>query len=472
MCRRNKRRINSNCNRNPSSDGRLTSLFLALTVIICYYLSLTMTMVDAFIIITTIPRKIVATKAQRQSQQWVATTLSTSLTLSSSLHDDDDDNEYFFTAPDFTAEETIDHSKTISTIDTKDTNNDLNIASREQSELESMTVNDKEHEHQEPQRGEEEGQTTMTTSTTTTNIDTERTKTATTTSPCSPSTLSTTEVTAPSSSVSSIPNSMSMDVDGNGTGGLMKRSHTGGGTGTDATLMVTSMKTLAFPIDSGKDGMEADDTKRRTRTTQTTNTASEGTDKVTGMRLVRYTSSNSNLPTSKAKLLAASSAAMITTTTKKLVLAPAGTTGTGTTGGSGGGSAMITKVNNANNGIVTNSNSRLIRYNGPDLDDTTDYDGMEKVSTRNQRQREIQLSESNLVMYNPTTNPDNKNNNDDQNNNNNNEKQQKQKHRPTLTKDIRYSIQYIEKTDFTMARKTGLAVNKPISLWIERDKFL
>jgi len=524
MCKRNRRRMNSSnscCNRNPSTriDGRFTSFFLASTVILCYSLSLTMTMtmtrVDAFIPIPTIPRTTTAiTKDLMQSRHWDATVtaVSTSLSLSLSSSLNDDDHEYFFTAPDLTAEETIDHTKTKAktTTHTTDTKIDLaTIASREQNELESMIVNDKEHiQQQEPQREEEEGGQTVTTvmattTTSMTNSDTAPITTAT-------KVAATTTTTAPSSVSNSIPNSMSisMDVDGNGTGGLMKRSHTGGGTGTDATLMVTSMKTLAFPIDSGKDGMEANDTKRRTRTTetttQTTNTASDGTGTGTGMRLVRYTSnnsnSNSNVPSSKSKSLVASAATMskTTTTTKKLVLAPAGTTtrrgttGTGThhgtTGGGGGGSAIITKAKDKNtvtNGIVTNSNSRLVRYNGPDLDDTTDYDGMETVSTRNQRQQEIQLSDSKLVMYNPTTPPpdnnyDKSNNNIDPTNNNNkkkknDEKQQKQKqkhHRPTLTQDIKYSIQYIEKTDFTMARKTGLAVNKPISLWIERDTFL
>jgi len=523
--KRNRRSMNSSnscCNRNPSArfDGRFTSFFLASTVILCYSLSLTMTMtmtrVDAFIPIPTIPRTTTAiTKDLMQSRHWDATVtaVSTSLSLSSSLNDDD--HEYFFTAPDLTAEETIDHTKTKTkkTTHTTDTKIDLaTIASREQNELESMIVNDKEHtQQQEPQREEEEGGQTVTTAmatTSTRNVDAVPITTVT-------KAAATTTTPAPSSVSNSIPNSMSisMDVDGNGTGGLMKRSHTGGGTGTDATLMVTSMKTLAFPIDSGKDGMEANDTKRRTRTrttettTQTTNTASDGTGTGTGMRLVRYTSnnsnSNSNGPSSKSISLVASAATMPkTTTTKKLVLAPAGTTtrrgttGTGThhgtTGGGGSGSAIVTKAkgkNTVTNGIVTNSNSRLVRYNGPDLDDTTDYDGMETVSTRNQRQQEIQLSDSKLVMYNPTTptTPDNKynksNNNIDPTNNNNDnnnkkkkyEKQQKQKqkhHRPTLTQDIKYSIQYIEKTDFTMARKTGLAVNKPISLWIERDTFL
>jgi hypothetical protein len=35
-----------------------------------------------------------------------------------------------------------------------------------------------------------------------------------------------------------------------------------------------------------------------------------------------------------------------------------------------------------------------------------------------------------------------------------------------------YYIQYRAPTDSTMARKTGLQVNTPISLWVERDKFL
>ena len=35
-----------------------------------------------------------------------------------------------------------------------------------------------------------------------------------------------------------------------------------------------------------------------------------------------------------------------------------------------------------------------------------------------------------------------------------------------------YYIQYRPPTDSTMARKTGLQANTPISLWAERDKFL
>jgi hypothetical protein len=35
-----------------------------------------------------------------------------------------------------------------------------------------------------------------------------------------------------------------------------------------------------------------------------------------------------------------------------------------------------------------------------------------------------------------------------------------------------YYVQYRPPTDATMARKTGLQVNTPITLWEERDKFL
>jgi len=163
------------------------------------------------------------------------------------------------------------------------------------------------------------------------------------------------------------------------------------------------------------------------------------------------------------------------------VLAPAGTTTSGSSA-----SRTYTKDKNTitNNGIVTNRNSQwLVRYNGPDLEqNTTDYDGMETVATRQQRQQARHVSESKLVMYTPPPTPPTPDNNTNHNNDptnhhkkqkqNQQEQQQQQQHRPTLTQDIKYSIQYIEKTDFTMARKTGLAVNKPISLWIERDTFL
>ena len=47
-----------------------------------------------------------------------------------------------------------------------------------------------------------------------------------------------------------------------------------------------------------------------------------------------------------------------------------------------------------------------------------------------------------------------------------------QKGRKTLVEDLGYANRYTGPSDFNLAKKTGLTVNKPISLWVERDKFL
>ena len=262
-----------------------------------------------------------------------------------------------------------------------------------------------------------------------------------------------------------------MGVDGNGTGALLKRSHTSGG--KDGSLMVTSNKRLAYPIDSGKDGMEANDTKRKTQSSSSNSKALQFQQQ-TGTRLVRHnlsppsSSSSEESPPQQqqqSKLVFAPAAQ-----------APANGNSNGATGGTTGG--VTTKAaNSSGSGSFHQTNmhkTKLVRYNGPDLDNTTDYDGMELSSSKKQRQKEIQLSKKHLVLYSPPDplSAENENDSDEKNNNDEENQKQKQQHRPALSKDIHYSDKYVERTDYTMARKTGLAVNKPISLWVERDKFL
>merc|ERR1712166_1211930 len=99
-----------------------------------------------------------------------------------------------------------------------------------------------------------------------------------------PTTISTasTSTSTSTTALSSDP----MGVDGNGTGALLKRSHTSGG--KDGSLMVTSNKRLAYPIDSGKDGMEANDTKRKTQSSSSSNSKALQFQQQTGPSLVRH----------------------------------------------------------------------------------------------------------------------------------------------------------------------------------------
>jgi len=257
-----------------------------------------------------------------------------------------------------------------------------------------------------------------------------------------------------------------MDVDGNGTGALMNRSHTAGG--PNAPLMVTSYKPKAYPIDSGKDGMDMQ--------TMQTSLQQDGT------RLVRY-----NFP----PLLKPKQEP--TPRTAKLVLASA---------------LAAAKNNDGKLAKVTKQPTALAvqkfeyeyynGYNGPDVEDATDYDGMETTNSKmalakqqqpkqRNRDRRLQPKKVNLVRYQSSFYNNNNNNkhgncDDDHGDDNNYQSQQRQR-RPqrggarnsqsySLANDPSYSNRYMGPTDFTLAKKTGLAVNKPISLWVERDKFL
>lgn len=234
-----------------------------------------------------------------------------------------------------------------------------------------------------------------------------------------------------------------MDVDGNGTGALMNRSHTAGG--VDAPLMVTTHKTRAFPIDSGKEGMAAQDTKARTRPKNGIEPYDPTRPKT---RLVRY-----KLPPQQKQNGALQPKEEPTT---KFVLA----------------SSLAANNNNGKLAKAIQSQEKpklsgpkLVRYNGPDVEDTTDFDGMEKASVKKKRNRVLDLKKANLVRYQgfsqqkrleETAEPE----------------ETRNQQRKTLAEDVGYANRYTGLTDYSLAKKTGLAVNKPISLWVERDKFL
>ena len=121
---------------------------------------------------------------------------------------------------------------------------------------------------------------------------------------------------------------------------------------------------------------------------------------------------------------------------------------------------------------------RLVRYNGPDIEDSTDHDGMELPHVQKNRNRELKLKRANLVMYNGESQQ--KRLTEEVPNDTNGDAIEKsvtteddhQKGRKTLVEDVGYANRYTAMSDYNLARKTGLAVNKPISLWVERDKFL
>ena len=321
----------------------------------------------------------------------------------------------------------------------------------------------------------------------------------------------------PSKATSTTASSAIMGVDGNGTGALMKRSHTAGG--KEAPLMVTSYQRSAYPIDSGKEGMDRDPLvgeekamtiKKKaivratskptpvapapTPTLSSSTTAASSSTK----RLVRFA-----LTPPSSSTTSSSSATTVNNTKKKLVLPPAA---------EGGGIAKkdtgaitrrktTTTANHANANINTYNNSagvgsvsggkKLIRYNGPDVEDTLDYDGMETPLAKEQRQNSIQSSKTNLILYenqqqqkqqqqqqrlNDTDDDeyDEDDDNDDEidEDEDNDDDEEREQQRATLTKDLRYYTRFVEPTDSSLAKKTGLTVNKPVSLWTERDKFL
>ena len=320
------------------------------------------------------------------------------------------DEDYFFTAPP-QSEDNNDDDDNVD-VETKSmTSSDSGIISAEQTELETMEIAEEEVEDEEEDL------------------------------------LSTASVVASISSTPSPAPTLSMNVDGNGTGALMKRSPAAGG--VDPALMATNPY-LAYPIDSGKDGMQAHDTRVRTRT-QSNNGAVDSVQPKT--RLVRY-----SLPTTDPL-----EPKQNPPPGKKLVLAPVTNK-----------SAMNSELARPQKSQVKPSQPRLVRYNGPDVEHSTDYDGMELSSVKKKRNRELNLKRSNLVRYNGASQqermmeqgPEEDEIGKDGTDNDHH------KGRKTLVEDLGYANRYTGLSDFNLAKKTGLTVNKPISLWVERDKFL
>jgi len=246
-----------------------------------------------------------------------------------------------------------------------------------------------------------------------------------------------------------------MDVDGNGTGALMKRSRAAGG--VDPPLMTTN-PSLAFPIDSGKEGMQARDTRAKTRQSSNDGIIDRAQPKT---RLVRYSlPSSDDLERTQEP------------TKTKLVLAPA-------SGKDGTSSELAKPQSQKRQPQLQPPKTRLVRYNGPDIEASTDYDGTELPSVKKKLDRQLILKRATLVRYEGESQqehleavvPDCDISNDDENCKSGTEEDH-QKGRKTLVEDVGYANQYKGPTDFNLARKTGLSVNKPISLWVERDKFL
>lgn len=245
---------------------------------------------------------------------------------------------------------------------------------------------------------------------------------------------------------------ITMDVDGNGTGALMKRSPTAGG--VHAPLMATN-PSLAFPIDSGKEGMQAKDTREKTRKSLNDGIINRAEPQ---RRLVRY-----NLPPSKEETKQGN-------TRKSLVLAPASI--------KNGMNGKLAPPRPKSPNPLQPPKPRLVLYNGPDVEDSTDHDGMELGSVSKNRNKGIELQRANLVRYNGAsqlkrlTEKVPHNNDSDGDGDENSTEEIHQKNRKTLLEDPGYANRYTELSDSNLARKTGLMVNKPISLWVERDKFL
>ena len=343
----------------------------------------------------------------------VTSTSSSTQSGSSALATSPNDDDYFFTAPP-QSEDNNDDDDNVDVETNVMTSSDSGMISAEQTELETMEIAEDEDEEEDL--------------------------------------LSTSSVVA---SISSTPSpspapTLSMNVDGNGTGALMKRSPAAGG--VNPALMATNPY-LAYPIDSGKDGMQAHDTRVRTRTPATppnNGAVDVGQPKT---RLVRY-----SLPTTDPL-----EPKQTPPPGKKLVLAPVTNK-----------NAMNSELARPQKSQVKPSQPRLVRYNGPDVEHSTDYDGMELSSVKKKRNRELNLKRSNLVRYNgasqqeqmtqqdPEEDEIEKDGTDDDH----------QKGRKTLVEDLGYANRYTGPSDFNLAKKTGLTVNKPTSLWVERDKFL
>ena len=261
-----------------------------------------------------------------------------------------------------------------------------------------------------------------------------------------PSSVSSTSSTEPTPSPA-----LFMDVDGNGTGALMKRSPAAGG--VDPPLMATN-PFLAYPIDSGKEGMQAHDTRKVTRKPSNKGIVDKANPNT---RLVRYSlpSSDDALEPKQAPIQ------------KKLVLAPASNK-----------SAMSSELAKPpKRQAMQPSKPRLVRYNGPDVADSTDYDGMELSSVKKNRNRELKLKRANLVRYQGASQQKRvteevSGQDDDVEKGKAGTEDDHQMGRKTLVEDPGYANRYTGLNDNNLARKTGLTVNKPASLWVERDKFL
>ena len=240
-----------------------------------------------------------------------------------------------------------------------------------------------------------------------------------------------------------------MDVDGNGTGALMKRSVTAGG--AEAPLMATN-PSLAFPIDSGKEGIEAETTRARTQKSLNDGIIDRAQPNT---RLVRH-----SLPPAESSKQGPNQ--------KRLVLASTATSRTG--------SIKLARPQSPKpHPRLYPPKPKLVRYNGPDVEDSTDYEGMELPSVKKNRDRQLKLQRANLVRYRGASQQKRlteevANNNSDTDGSGTEEDHQR--NRKNLVEDPGYANRYTGLSDFNLARKTGLAVNKPISLWVERDKFL
>jgi len=282
------------------------------------------------------------------------------------------------------------------------------------------------------------------------------------TTQASPSPVTVPQNQSPHTSPQPQPQAVPMNVDGNGTGALMNRSHAAGG--ANAPLMVTSNKPRHYPIDSGRDRMQAPKSKTEIRP---------------GVRLVRYqnpsvSAAPKSPPTNSLKA--------VEEPTKRLILASS-------LAKNNESKSTIRNSSNSSNKNNSNQNEKpvkktrrlrakpksrsLIRYNTENVDETTDHDGMETPEVQQKRDRVLKANKSNLVRYSgtsqqkrletPTTEPETQQAATEEDH---------QKGRKTLADDVGYANRYTGLTDFNLAKKTGLAVNKPISLWVERDKFL
>jgi len=233
-----------------------------------------------------------------------------------------------------------------------------------------------------------------------------------------------------------------VDLDGNGTGALMKRSVAVGG--VDARLMATNPR-LAFPIDSGKEGLHAESTRALIRKPVNDGIIDRAQPQT---RLVRY-----SLPPPESKEGPGPN---------RLALAPASSQ-------TGRKNELARPQSPKPHPQQQPPKPRLVRYNGPDVENSTDYDGMELPSIKRNRTRELKIERSNLVRY---TGVSRQKQLTDKVPNDNGTEQDHQKNRKNRVEDLGYANRYTELSDYTLARKTGLAVNKPISLWVERDKFI